>query len=72
MFVLSSQHISKHFDVNNVPTFAGGKLQYTEEQQAAWVEELKEFYLKEFQPLMVALADAPGSVKAPELFEPAK
>jgi len=70
-FVLSSDHIAKHFDRTALPTFLKGDLQFNADQQAAWVEELKEFYTKEFQPMMVALADAPGSVKAPELFEQA-
>jgi hypothetical protein len=70
-FVLSSDNITKHFDKSLLPTYLKGDLQYSPEQRAAWVEELKKFYTEEFQPMMVSIADAPGSVKAPELFEPA-
>jgi len=71
MFVLSSSNIHKHFNIDGLPGFLKGNLQVTPDEHAAWLQEMKAFYVEQFQPMMVGLADAPGSVKPPSLWETA-
>jgi hypothetical protein len=68
---VSGDNVLKHFDKSEIPSFVKGDWSPSAEEKEAWIAELKTFYTSEFLPIMTALADNPGSVKAPELFEPA-
>jgi hypothetical protein len=67
VFILSSSNIGKHFDKAQTPTFAKGD--HPTQPTKEW-DDVKAFYHKEFLPTMLSVADAPGSGKAPELWEP--
>jgi len=71
MFVLSSSNVHKHFNPEGVPTFLKGQHSRSHDDHAAWIADLKAFYHEEFAPMMNAIADNPGSVRPPELWEPA-
>jgi hypothetical protein len=67
VFILSSSHVGKHFDKAQTPTWLKGD--HTTQPTKEW-DEIKAFYKKEFLPTMLSIADAPGSGKAPDLWEP--
>jgi len=71
MFILSSSNIGKHFNKSQVPTFLKGDLDFSPDEQEAFLKDMKEFYLTEFRPQISQIADAPGTGKKPELWEPA-
>jgi len=70
VFVLKSENISKHYDKSSVPSFLKGDKQYPVERPEDWAD-VKAFYHDEFLPMVTALADAPGTAKVPDLWEPA-
>jgi hypothetical protein len=69
VFVVSSSNVVKHFNKEQVPTWLKGDKKTDPANE--W-DDVKAFYEHEFLPTMIALADAPGDGKKPELWEPRK
>jgi len=68
VYVVAGSNVTKHFDKATVPTWLKGDKAVDPTQ--GW-DDVKAFYHNEFLPAMSVVADAPGEVKKPELWESA-